>query len=694
MRIGRKPLLFPSHFLPMILLFVLLVGVNSFLVSPYINWYDSGELIGTTVCLGISHPSGQAPFHLLGKCFLVWPWGTPAFKIELMSVVCAALASALFFDLCRRLVTCLMPPDLLRRDLSFPLKVWLFLLTLCWSWSLPWWRYSLTPLVYALHLLMAMLILWALSLEKTWKWELAFLLLGVSSVLRPTQLFVMPFLGIAFLWAHRQRPRALPKVILQVLACFLIGRSVGLYLPLRSALHPEMAYGDVTHFHQFFRHIFALRFSKYVGTVTSTTVLSVLRQMAAHFFNDLTPFGAGMVLWGAGFLWWEKEKIPVFLWVGLGWGLVEALFVFTIPFPTFESHQVLLGWAFTGFLAAMPMALADQTIRKGQYKMLLRAIYLVLAVFVLAQLSLIPHLLERKADRSAQDYARNVLTLMAPHALYLPYEENEYFPVAGYQESFDYRKDVELVEPGQPQEVMGRKVEECLREDRPIYVTHQWALPPKWTFQPIGPLWRVVLAQPLKGQRPTTTQDEASWGKIKLLSVSIDPPQVEAGGMVQVTYHWERMGASAFDRTQSVVALFTDDQGNFSTRNGVFWLHDIHEPLGSTFHDLKAGLEYVERRIVMIPSDYPPGHYLLSVGLQKKVGKQEGQENFDKEFYERGAAQTLDKFEGRGENGVIVQFASAAANGTDSLWPVTQSRSPIFNGQFVPTASLDIVAPH
>ncbi len=48
-------------------LFCGFVLLNSFLVSPYIGWYDSGEMVGTTVCLGISHPSGQVLFHLLGK---------------------------------------------------------------------------------------------------------------------------------------------------------------------------------------------------------------------------------------------------------------------------------------------------------------------------------------------------------------------------------------------------------------------------------------------------------------------------------------------------------------------------------------------------------------------------------------------------------------------------------------------------
>lgn len=679
----------------MILLFSILFIFNGFLVSPYIAWYDSGELIGTTVCLGISHPSGQALFHLLGKCFLLWPWGTAAFKIGLLSVFCAATASALFYELSCRLMVRLMPPDFLRHDLSFELKTWLFLLTLGWSWSQPWWRYSLTPLVYALHLLMAMLILWALSLEKSWKWILAFFLMGAATVLRPTQFFGLPFMGLAFLWHFRQEPTRLPKRLIFITAFFALGRSVGLYLPLRSALHPSMAYGDITHFSAFFHQIFALRFSKYVGTITIGNILLVLQQMVSHFFNDLTPLGAGLVLWGFCFLWWKREKIPTFLWVGLGWGLVEALFVFTIPYPTFESHQVLLGWAFCGFLAALPMTLGDQILRKGHYRNMIWAVNLVMVVFVLAQLSMVGHLLDRKNDRTAQDYGRNVLTLMGPNALYLPYEENEYFPVAGYQESFNYRKDIELVEPGGPQSVMGSKVEECLRQNRPIYVTHQWALPKGWAFESMGPLWKVVLATPLKGYPvKTTAKPQAGWGKIQILSVQIEPAQVMAGDFVTITYQWTRKGKSVDDQSSSVLALFTNEKGSYSTREGLFWLHDIHEPFGSTFANLKPGLEYVEKRVVMIPSDYPPGKYQLMLALQKRTAKETGQETFNKEFYERSAAESLDKFQGRGQNGSLVQFSTASPSSMDNLWPVSQSLLPVAGPWFVPAASLEIQSPN
>ena len=682
-----------SRYFPMALLFTILFVSNAFLVSPYIAWYDSGELIGTTVCLGISHPSGQVLLHLLGKCFLLWPWGTAAFKMGLMSAFCAAMASALFYNLACRLTTSLMPPDLLRRDLSFELKIWLFLLTLGWSWSQPWWRYSLTPLVYALHLLLAMLVIWALSLEKTWEWALAFFIMGAATVLRPTQFFVIPFAGLALIWQYRRHLDRLPKKLIFLSAFFVLGRSVGLYLPLRSALHPSMAYADVTHFNAFFHQIFALRFSKYVGTITLSNILSVLHQMVGHFWDDLTPLGAGLVIWGFGFLWWEKERIPIFLWVGLGWGLLEALFVFTIPYPTFESHQVILGWAFSGFLAAMPMTFGDQVLRKGRYRTIIWASYLIMIVFVLAQLSMAGHLLDRKKDRTAQDYARNVLTLMAPKALYLPYEENEYFPIAGYQESFNFRKDIELIEPGTPQTVMGARVEECLKQNRPIYTTHQWALPATWAFESVGPLWRVVRAAPLMGQKfSPVSKSQASWGKVQLLSVQIEPAKVKAGEFVQITYRWERTGTSIYDKTDSVLALFTDEKGSYSTREGLFWLHDIHQPFGLLFDQLKPGLSYIEKRIVMIPSDYPPGRYQLMVALQKQIHQQAGQETFNKEFYERSAAESLDKFQGRGQNGSLVQFSTAQGN-VDNLWPVSQSFLPIVDSRFAPTASLEIESP-
>ena len=694
-------------------LFLGLFALNASLVSPFLGWYDSGEMVGATACLGISHPSGQVLFHLLGKIFLLIPWFTPAERLGLMSAACSALASVLFWVLACRLAATVGEPA--GKALSTTLKLWLALLTLAWSLSQPWWVYSLTPLVYALHLLLGLFILWALSLDKPGKWFLAFFILGAATIFRPTQFFALPFVGLAYLHHIYRHPLAFDqglqksrdaktprkavglkeniKNIILLIVCFALGRSTALYLPLRSALHPAIAYADLTHPMALIRHVLALKFSSSVGANSLHNILHVAEMMAARLWTDLTPFGIGLLAWGTTILYQKRRKIPSFLWVALGWGLFEALFVFTIPFPTFEPHQVLLGWAYSGLLAALPLAFLEKSFRKGVAGPGVASI--LLAAFVLAQISSVGHLWDRKKERGAEDYARNLLTIMGPKALYMPAEENEYFPVVGYQQSFGLRKDVGAMEPGNDPQTVGPQIREALIQGRPLYVTRKWDLPPGWVYRLWGPLLQVVPGGIAKN--PETAPKEkplAAWGGLELMGVEINPPQVKAGGILQVTYHWARRKASAQDASDLVVGLFIDSRGSYWTRNGVFLLHDIHEfPYGSS-SSMKPGFLYQDHRILFVPSDFPPGNYALAVGLQKQESPREkGQEPFSREFYERNGYQNLDKFMGRGESDAVVQFS---AGGLDSwrsaLWPVTKSQYPIADPRFVPVAQIEIQA--
>jgi hypothetical protein len=64
---------------------------------------DSGELVAAVATLGIPHPSGYPLYVLLGKLFtLLVPLGSIAFRMSLFSAVCAALACAIVYGLCRR----------------------------------------------------------------------------------------------------------------------------------------------------------------------------------------------------------------------------------------------------------------------------------------------------------------------------------------------------------------------------------------------------------------------------------------------------------------------------------------------------------------------------------------------------------------------------------------------------------------
>ncbi len=684
-------------------LFLGLFVLDAFLVSPFIGWYDSGEMIATTLCLGISHPSGQVLFHLLGKLFLLLPFKTPAFRLGLMSAFCSALASVLFWNLCLKISVSLAPRSRKWEEFFPKLKVWLIILVLAWSLSLPWWRYSLTPLIYALHLLLALLILWAISLEKPAKWLLAFFLAGLATVFRPTQFFSLPFLGLAFIlngWRNSSKP---PKTVIFIIGAFFLGRSTFLYLPLRSALHPTMAYADLTSFTTLLKHLFALRFSHYVAVISLSNIQTVLKQMFSHFWTDLTPLGIGLILAGLVLAFVRRKAIPVFLWIALGWGAMEGFFVFTIPFPTFESHQVLLGWVFSGLFAGVGLFCLfekcyGRNIRRKSFLLNPHIVTFLLVCWLVVQLGSIGHLFERKSERGAQDYAKNLLTIMDSKALYLPTEENEYFPIVGFQQSFDFRKDVEVVEPGSTPSDIAPRIRAALTQGRSLYVTRKWDLPPGWAYSAKGPLLQVASQESLQIEETIPFGEPlAQWGNILLEGVTVNPGVVQPGGMVEITYLWARTNfqgeqVKKASGTSPVVALFIDESGRFWMKDGVFWLHDIHEPFGLSFGRLRKNRMYRETRILFIPSDFPQGKYHLVVGLQKEAPKRlPGMESYQYEFYERGDFQNLEKFIGRGENGALVQF-SAGQNGMgkNDFWPVLESQKPVLNGCFAPVADLKI----
>ena len=59
---------------------------------------DSGDLVSASCVLGVAHPPGYPLHTLLGALFLrLLPWGTPAWRVNMVSVFCGALASAQVF---------------------------------------------------------------------------------------------------------------------------------------------------------------------------------------------------------------------------------------------------------------------------------------------------------------------------------------------------------------------------------------------------------------------------------------------------------------------------------------------------------------------------------------------------------------------------------------------------------------------
>src|SRR5215218_730256 len=73
--------------------------------SPTINFGDSGELTTVAWTLGIAYPPGYPLYTLLSSAFIHMPIGAPAWRLNLLSALFAALAIGLFYRLVTETLT-------------------------------------------------------------------------------------------------------------------------------------------------------------------------------------------------------------------------------------------------------------------------------------------------------------------------------------------------------------------------------------------------------------------------------------------------------------------------------------------------------------------------------------------------------------------------------------------------------------
>lgn len=85
---------------------------------------DSGEFQYMAYILGVPHSSGYPLYILLGKLFTLLPFGDPAWRVNLLSVVCAALTVPLVYAVARRLIGNRVPAALAALVIAVTPSMW------------------------------------------------------------------------------------------------------------------------------------------------------------------------------------------------------------------------------------------------------------------------------------------------------------------------------------------------------------------------------------------------------------------------------------------------------------------------------------------------------------------------------------------------------------------------------------------
>ncbi|MFN8532292.1 MAG: DUF2723 domain-containing protein [Dehalococcoidia bacterium] len=158
---------------------------------PTVGIGDTAEFQYALSTLSVPHPTGYPLYVFLGKAFTFLPFGNEAYRVNLLSAVCAAGAVALVYLLARLIGV--RPVPAVAGALAFAVA------PASWSWAT-------IAEVYALHVLMVALVLVLFALWSVGRIHLAVaaFALGLSFGNHRGMLLIVP--AIVVLWLVVRRP--------------------------------------------------------------------------------------------------------------------------------------------------------------------------------------------------------------------------------------------------------------------------------------------------------------------------------------------------------------------------------------------------------------------------------------------------------------------------------------------------------
>ena len=210
---------------------------------PSVPGGDSGELIAAAHTLGVAHPPGYPLFILLGKIFSLLPFGSVAWRINLLSAACDSAAAVL---LCLAVT-------------SWSDSLWAGLLSAgLFAFSPLVWSYAIAAEVFALNnlFLAGLIFLWSCYQKSPSRRTatLMFFWTGLGLCNHHTFLFVsFPILGW-ILWQSKRELLSI-KSIAMIGVAFLCGLIPYLYLPIAASQFPVINWGDCATIQGFFHHV-------------------------------------------------------------------------------------------------------------------------------------------------------------------------------------------------------------------------------------------------------------------------------------------------------------------------------------------------------------------------------------------------------------------------------------------------------
>ncbi len=490
----------------------LLYGASA---APGYTWAhfgaDGGDFLAAAVTDGVPHPPGYPLYTLLLQGWLallgwVRPDSTPAWRGNLLSVLCAALSVSLTAWLVPRLRL----PLRTARSLGT-----VALVAVAWGVAPLLWDQATITEVYALHSLLVVglvgLALGHRPVDPRRRAQLFGLVFGLGLAHHVTVVLLLPALAYG-LWHVEPRARR-PAFWGWVAAGTLPGLALYLRIPWAAQLQPPspVNWGWPVTWEGFWWLVSGAAYRDYLFAFTSPWSLVRLSRWAQILIDQYAPVGLALVL--AGLYRWDRD-VPWLRNLVLLWTL--PITVYMVSYNTVDSEVYLLPvvW-WMALLLAEGLAevrtwLAARVSRHvGSWSVWAGAA--LAALLLLTALRWPQHSL--RGDREAEDFIVQVAAVLEPNSILFSQSDRETFAlwygawaqgdlleaapgtvllnVSLFQFPW-YQELMATVYPQVPGIRSGSAgaVLSANAGQRPIYFAEPLDLVPGDRLEPVGPIWR------------------------------------------------------------------------------------------------------------------------------------------------------------------------------------------------------------
>jgi hypothetical protein len=418
---------------------VFLGGLYLRTLAPDLTWAfdgaDGGDLVTAAAVGGVPHPTGYPTYLVIASAFLRLPWGSPAYRTNLMSAVCTVAAALVIYSIVwtvdRRMTSAAVAALAFG---TFPLI----------------WSQAIITEVNALHALFVTLNLYLLVVVATNPRMdlLGGLTLGLGMGNHASTVLLLPFiffhgrartepptLGRA---AHSSMLTGWSRVARRAVAMFL-GLGVYLLLPLRAQSHPPVNWGDAVDWNGLTWLVTGKMYWSRLGNLDWAYLSAGLKAWSGFMVHQLGVMGFLLIVATLAVLLSKSSLFLATCW------LIVAQSVLAIVYDSPDSYVYLIP-ALVALSIWMGLGAGWFTNRASRISVALGGVAAVgISAFFVVRAALAVPAMDLSGDHTAVDFAHAILTSAPQKGIILAEGDEATFVLWYFHYAEHKRPDVALV---------------------------------------------------------------------------------------------------------------------------------------------------------------------------------------------------------------------------------------------------------